>query len=76
MAVPYEFFDGEVTVSAADPWGISTFYAALAQNGQQEDGRVELAGNPLSVATGCEPGAAELTPTRWPKPSRPTPTCG
>ena len=57
--MPYEFFDGEVTASAADPWGISPFYeVALVQNGQQEDGRVELVGDPLSVETGCANGPA------------------
>jgi hypothetical protein len=59
VAVPYGFFDGEVTVSAPDPWDMSPFYeVALVQNGQQEDGRVELVGDPLPVATGCAQGPA------------------
>jgi hypothetical protein len=59
LSVPYEFFDGEVTVSAADPWELSPFFeSALALNDQSGDERVELVRVPLPVATGCAQGPA------------------
>ena len=59
MAVPYVFFDGEVTASAPNPWKVSPFFAAaLTLDDQVGDERVELVGDPFPVATGCEQGPA------------------
>jgi hypothetical protein len=57
VAAPYMFYDGEVTVSAPDPWNLSPFFeSALAFGDQSGDARVELVRNPLPIATGCAPG--------------------
>jgi hypothetical protein len=58
VAAPYVFFDGEVTVSAADPWGRGVFVeAALELNGEYLE-RLEFVGHPLPVENGCESGPA------------------
>jgi len=59
VAVPYAFFDGEVTASAAAPWKLSIWHqAALTLGDNLSDERVELVADPLPVATGCEQGPA------------------
>ena len=59
VAVPYGFFDGEVTASAANPWKVSPFFAvALTLDSQLGDERIEMIGDPFPVATGCEQGPA------------------
>jgi hypothetical protein len=59
VAVPYGFFDGEVTASAAHPWEVSAFFdVALTLNGFLGGERLELVAGPLPAATGCSQGAA------------------
>ncbi|MGZ8571530.1 MAG: hypothetical protein ACXWW5_04810 [Actinomycetota bacterium] len=59
VAVPYDFFDGEVTAFPAAPWEVSICcQAALTLGGNLSDERVELVADPLPVATGCERGPA------------------
>lgn len=59
MALTYDFFDGEVTVSDGAPWEVSPFFgSALTLNGHSGGDRLELAGDPLPVATGCKQGPA------------------
>lgn len=58
VAVPYGYFDGEVTVHAADPWAESFALDPGLVLDQQLEERLELVGDPLPVETGCEPGSA------------------
>ena len=57
VAEPFEFIDGEVTLYATDRWEESFFYWGLGLDGDFEM-RVELAGNPRPVESGCRPGSA------------------
>lgn len=58
-AVPYAFINGEVTVSAADPWmvGHQMFLnAALSREGIYGKERLAFVPDPLPVGVGCEAG--------------------
>ncbi|MDP8931299.1 MAG: hypothetical protein M3O70_22690, partial [Actinomycetota bacterium] len=62
VAVPYAFFDGQVTASAAHPWELSYhpgyFDAGLTLNDSHREERVALVPDPLPIAPGCEAGPA------------------
>jgi hypothetical protein len=51
IAVPYVLFDGDVTLSAADPWMMSWRFALALTLGDQAEERVELVADSLPV--GC-----------------------
>ncbi len=56
IAVPYVIFDGDVTLSAADPWEMSWRFALALTLGDQGEERVELVADSLPV--GCARGPA------------------
>ena len=59
VPVHYIVFDGEVTVSAADPWQVRVeSEMVLDRNGMFGDEYLELSRDPLPVASGCEQGPA------------------
>jgi hypothetical protein len=59
VAEPFEFLDGEMTLYATDRWTESFFYWGLGLD-DDFDLRVEFAGNPRPVQTGCRPGRAPV----------------
>ncbi len=56
--VVYEFFDGELTVSASPSWEVSWTHAVALTLGDQRVERIEFMGDPLPIATGCNKGPA------------------
>ena len=54
----YDFFDGEVSVSASDSWELSWRFALALTLGDQGEERIELLADPFPVAAGCERGLA------------------
>jgi hypothetical protein len=60
LPVPWEFFGGDLTVSAPDPWEVTWHYTeglTLNRNGAES---VQFVRDPLPVANGCAPGPASL----------------
>ena len=60
LPVPWEFFDGEVTASAPDPWEVTWHYTdglTLNRDGEQS---VQFVRDPFPVATGCASGPAPV----------------
>jgi hypothetical protein len=59
LAVPYDFFDGEMTMLAPHPWRIPwmNYWGLMVDQGVTHD-RIQLLTNPVPVGTGCEVGAA------------------
>ena len=56
LAVPWEFFDGEVTASAPDPWEVTWHYTEGLTLNRLGEESVQFVRDPLPVATGCAPG--------------------
>lgn len=56
LAVPYVFFDGDVTLSAAAPWEVSWRFALALTLGDVWEPRIELVAD--SVPVGCARGPA------------------
>ena len=57
-AVPYSFFDGEVTTSAAYPWEFNWRFALALTLGDQAEERIEWLADPFPMAAGCVRGPA------------------
>jgi hypothetical protein len=59
VAVPYDFFEGEMTMHAPHPWRIPwmNYWGLMVDQGVTHD-RIQLVTNPVPVGTGCEVGPA------------------
>jgi hypothetical protein len=62
VAVPHEFLDGEVTVSAAPPWNADPYPAPAVLTIGHGRRAFVLAADPFAVETGCDQGPAPVDP--------------
>ncbi len=74
LPTAYEFFDGQVSVTAAPPWGADDLEHWSALKHYDHGEQIYLIDDPRPVAGGCFAGARAAMPKPLPRRSRPTPS--